>query len=159
MCTRIRRLVPKLLIMAVCGGICFMTFKGKISIWWYLAIAILNGIAIATLIYSGVSATMAFSLLLLAVLDLYLIPVLFKNTVTVNKKEVLVEFGLLKKTLPVQEILVVRKMKSYSASFAADFDRVGIESRRKSTVFVSVYEADAMINELKKRNSKIKYVL
>ena len=105
-----------------------MTFKGKVSIFWKLAIAILNGIAIATVIISGISEALIAPALFLVVLDLYFIPVLFKNEVIVTKKELIVQFGLLKKVLPIQEILVVRQMKDYSASFAADFNRIGIES-------------------------------
>ena len=136
-----------------------MTFKGKISIVWYLAIAVLNGIALASLVYSGISKPMILSLVILLVVDLYLIPVLFKNEVTIMKKEVEIHFGLLKKTLPIQEILLVKQMKNYSASFAADFDRVGIESRRMSSVFISVENSSEFINELIKRNRKIKYVI
>lgn len=136
-----------------------MTFKGKVSIFWKLAIAILNGIAIATVIISGISEALIAPALFLVVLDLYFIPVLFKNEVIVTKKELIVQFGLLKKVLPIQEILVVRQMKDYSASFAADFNRIGIESRRKTTVFVSVDDSDALISELRKLNKKIKYVL
>ena len=136
-----------------------MTFKGKISIVWYLAIAVLNGIALASLVYSGISKPMILSLVILLVVDLYLIPVLFKNEVTITKKEVEIHFGLLKKTLPIQEILLVKQMKNYSASFAADFDRVGIESRRMSSVFISVENSSEFINELIKRNRKIKYVI
>lgn len=136
-----------------------MTFKGKVSIFWKLAIAILNGIAIATVIISGISEALIAPALFLVVLDLYFIPVLFKNEVIVTKKELIVQFGLLKKVLPIQEILVVRQMKDYSASFAADFNRIGIESRRKTTVFVSADDPDALISELRKLNKKIKYVL
>ena len=136
-----------------------MSFKGKVSIFWKLAIAILNGIAIATVIISGISEALIAPALFLVVLDLYFIPVLFKNEVIVTKKELIVQFGLLKKVLPIQEILVVRQMKDYSASFAADFNRIGIESRRKTTVFVSVDDPDALISELRKLNKKIKYVL
>lgn len=136
-----------------------MTFKGKISKAWYIATAVLNGIAIASVIYADVSATMIFSLILLAIVDLYTIPVMFKNEVTVGKKEVVIQFGLLKKTLPISEIVTVKIMRDYSASFAAAFDRVGIQSRRMSDVFISVYDRDAFIEELRKRNKKIKYAI
>ncbi|MCF2669525.1 PH domain-containing protein, partial [Faecalicatena contorta] len=83
----------------------------------------------------------------------------FRNEVIVDKKQVVIHFGLLTKTLPTQEITSIRKMKNYSASFAASFDRVGIESKRMSTVFVALYENREFANELMKLNKKIKYVI
>lgn len=136
-----------------------MIFKGRVSLFWNAAIAVLNGISLASIIFSGFSVGMLVSILILVVVDLYLIPVLFRNEVTVTKKELIVQFGLLKKVLPIQDILVVRQMRDYSASFAADFDRVGIESKKRSTVFVSVDDPDTLISELKKLNKKIKYVI
>ncbi|MGN1167619.1 MAG: PH domain-containing protein [Lachnospiraceae bacterium] len=136
-----------------------MTFKGKISKAWYVVTAVLNGIALASLIYSGISGPMILSLVVLVVVDLYFVPVLFKNEVTIDKKEVIIRFGLLRKNLPIQEIVTVRLAQDYSASFAAAFDRIGIESRRMSHVFISVYDRDQFIEELRKRNKKIKYVI
>ncbi|MCF2554918.1 PH domain-containing protein [Faecalicatena contorta] len=136
-----------------------MTFKGRVSKIWYTAIAVLNGIAIASVIYSGISKAMIFSLIVLLLVDLYLIPVLFKNEVTVDKKSVTISFGLLKKVLPVQDITLVRQMKDYSASFAADFNRVGIESRRMTTVYVSVTEPDEFIAAMMKMNKKIRHII
>ena len=136
-----------------------MTFKGRVSKIWYTAIAVLHGIAIASVIYSGISKAMIFSLIVLLLVDLYLIPVLFKNEVTVDKKSVTISFGLLKKVLPVQDITLVRQMKDYSASFAADFNRVGIESRRMTTVYVSVTEPDEFIAAMMKMNKKIRHII
>lgn len=136
-----------------------MTFKGKISKIWYVATAVLNGIALASLIYSGISGPMILTLIVLVVVDLYLIPVMFKNEVTVDKKDVIIQFGLLRKTLPIQEILTVRLVQDFSASFAAAFDRIGIESRRMNPVYICVYDKDGFIEELRKRNKRIKYVI
>lgn len=136
-----------------------MTFKGKISKAWYIVTAVLNGIIIASLIYGGFSAAMMITIVLLIAVDLYAIPVMFKNEVTVNKTEVVVQFGLFKKTIPISEILTVRFMQDYSASFAAAFDRVAIQSRRMHDVFISVHDRDGFIGELRKKNKKIKYVI
>lgn len=136
-----------------------MTFKGKISKIWYVVIAVLNGIAIASLIYSGISTPMILSLVVLAAVDLYAIPVLFKNDVTVEKKEVVVHFGLLTKRIPISEIQIVRQLRDFSASFAADFDRVAIESRRMTTVYVSVEDEEEMIKEIIKKNRKIRHLI
>lgn len=138
-----------------------MTFKGRTDTWWYVVIAILNGIDIGSAIYFGFSSSMVVSFIFLILLDLYFIPVIFKNEIVINKKakEVEVKFGILRKTLPLQEITVIKEMKNYSASFAASFDRIGIESRRVSTIFISLQDKEAFINELLKANRKIRYVI
>ena len=135
-----------------------MTFKGKIDIWWYVVIALLNGVTLGIILNVGFTTVWGY-LILLVLVDLYSIPVLFRNEVIVDKKQVVIHFGLLTKTLPTQEITSIRKMKNYSASFAASFDRVGIESKRMSTVFVALYENREFANELMKLNKKIKYVI
>ncbi len=135
-----------------------MTFKGKIDIWWYVVIALLNGVTLGITLNVGFTTVWGY-LILLVLVDLYSIPVLFRNEVIVDKKQVVIHFGLLTKTLPTQEITSIRKMKNYSASFAASFDRIGIESKRMSTVFVALYENREFANELMKLNKKIKYVI
>ena len=135
-----------------------MTFKVKIDIWWYVVIALLNGVTLGITLNVGFTTVWGY-LILLVLVDLYSIPVLFRNEVIVDKKQVVIHFGLLTKTLPTQEITSIRKMKNYSASFAASFDRVGIESKRMSTVFVALYENREFANELMKLNKKIKYVI
>lgn len=135
-----------------------MTFKGKIDIWWYVVIALLNGVTLGITLNVGFTTVWGY-LILLVLVDLYSISVLFRNEVIVDKKQVVIHFGLLTKTLPTQEITSIRKMKNYSASFAASFDRVGIESKRMSTVFVALYENREFANELMKLNKKIKYVI
>lgn len=135
-----------------------MTFKGKMDKWWYVVIGVLNGITLRTVIYVGISK-LFFTLIILLIVDLYFIPPIFKNEVILDKKQITIHFGLLKKTVPVKEITAVRKMKSFSASFAASFQRVGIEAHRMNPVFISVQDNKAFINELLKLNKKIKYLI
>ncbi len=140
-----------------------MIFKGKVAPWWYVVTAGLNGVALAALIYQvqtdNLSAIFIGNLLLFLLLDLYFLPPIFKNEVTISKKTVTVKFGLLTKEIPIPGITCVRKMKSYSASFAASFDRVGIESRSMTAVFISLRDNEAFIKELMRKNRKIKYLM
>lgn len=136
-----------------------MTFKGKVAAWWYVAIAALDGIAIAAVIYKGLSIILAVNIIAIVLVNFFFVPPIFKNEVTVTKKEVIIRFGLLTKTIPIQGITIVKIMKSYSASFAASFDRVGIESRGMTAVFISLEDNGAFVNELLKKNRKIKYLI
>ena len=136
-----------------------MIFKGNTDTWWYIVSAFLNGVAIAAIIYQGLSLLLAGNLIILLLLDLYFVPVIFKNEVTVNKKQVIVKFGLLTKEIPIQEITGIRMMKSYSGSFAASFDRIGIESRSPAAVFIALEDKESFVKELTRRNRKIKYLM
>lgn len=140
-----------------------MIFKGKIATWWYVLIALLNGVAIASLIYQTWSGNLSLvfiaNLALFLLFDLYFIPVLFKNEVTVTKKAVTVKFGLFTKEIPIRDIRCVKKMKVYSASFAASFDRIGIESYSLTDVYIALEDNEAFIKELMRKNRKIKYLI
>lgn len=136
-----------------------MKFKGKIAQWWYLAIAFLNGITIALFIVKRMNSVCWSLVPILLILDLYLIPVLFQNYVTIDKKNVIVQFGLLKKTIPTQDIVTVKETNAAYASFCASFDRVEIETSYSSPVSVSVEEKKELIQALLKANRKIKYVI
>lgn len=136
-----------------------MTFKGKVAAWWYVAIAVLDGITIAAVIYKGLSIVLAVNVIAIILVNFFFVPPIFKNEVTITKKEVNIRFGLLTKTIPIQGITTIKIMKSYSASFAASFDRVGIESRSMAAVFISLEDNAAFVNELLKKNRRIKYLI
>ena len=70
-----------------------MSFKGKVAAWWYVATAALNGIAIAALIYQGLSTVLAVNLVIVVLINLYFIPPIFKYEVIITKKEVEIKFG------------------------------------------------------------------
>lgn len=136
-----------------------MKFKGKIAPWWYVIAAFFNGITIALFIVNKMKGSSMMFLVLLTVLDLYLIPVMFRNYVTVDKQNLIVQFGLLKKTLPTQDIVAVKETNSLQSSFSASFDRIGIQSRHFTTIFISVEDKKGFLQELQKLNRKIKYII
>lgn len=136
-----------------------MKFKGKTAPWWYVVAAFFNGITIALFISTKMSRSSWMFVPLLIILDLYLIPVMFQNYVTVDKKNVVVQFGLLRKTIPTQEIVAMRETHSVHSSFSASFDRIGIESKRVTTVYLAVEDKKGFLREIQKVNRKIKYII
>lgn len=136
-----------------------MTFKGKTAAWWYIVTAALNGIALVAVISQGLTVFLAVNLVFLLILDLIFVPVIFRNEVVIGKKEMEIRFGLLTKNIPIQNITNVKKMKNYSASYAASIDRVGIESRGTAAVLISLQDNDAFLKELMRKNRKIKYLI
>ncbi len=134
-----------------------MKFKGKIAAWWYVAIGVLNGLAVAAVIYYGGYGPYALYLPITFVVDLYLVPVLFRNEVTLDKDFITVQFGLLKKQVLVKDVYSIKSSNSVGASFAASFDRLEINPRNKTLVYISLKEPQKFVNELLKLNKKIKY--
>lgn len=136
-----------------------MEFKGKISPWWYVIAAFFNGITIALFIVNKMKGSSMMFLVLLVILDLYLIPVMFRNYVTVDKQNLVVQFGLLKKTIPTQDIVAVKESNNVQSSFSASFDRIGIQSRHFTTIYISVEDKRGFLQALQKSSRKIKYIV
>ncbi len=136
-----------------------MKFKGKIAQWWYVVIVFFNVITIALFVTSKGSGQSLMFVPLWVILDLYLIPVLFRNYVTVDKKHVVVYFGLLRKTISTQDIVAVKMTNNVRSSFSASFDRIGIDSRTQTTVLIAVEDKQGFLKELQKMNRKIKYIV
>ena len=136
-----------------------MKFKGKMGKYWYVVIGILDGITIAGILYAGFTKIILMSMPLWIIANLYFIPVIFKNEVMIDKKQVIIQFGLLQKVVLISNITMVRKMRDYSASFAADIDRVCIQPKGRGSIFISVDDNNAFIKELMKKNKRIKYIM
>lgn len=136
-----------------------MRFQGKIAQWWYVILVFFNAITIAFYLRSGISGTTAMYIPLLIIVDLFMIPVLFKNYVTIDKEHVTVYFGVITKKIPTKEITRVKQDNALKASFSASFDRIAIESRTMDLVYVSVLDKQGFLKELLNVNRKIKYII
>lgn len=136
-----------------------MKFKGKIAPWWYIVTVLFNIIIIWLFVSTkmGVSAQMMIPLWI--TFNLYFVPVFFCNYVTIDKQNVVIKFGLLKKTLPTQEIISVKAARVASASFSASFDRLELEPRRMQNVYISVVDKKAFLQEIQRINRKVKYLI
>lgn len=136
-----------------------MKFKGKVSQWWYVAAVFFNAIFAALFLTNNSTDSSLMFIPMLILIDLYMIPVMFRYYITVDKDNVIVYFGLLRKTIPTKKITAIKAMKSYKASFATSFDRIGIQPTGMDVVFVSVEDKQGFLKELLKVNRKIKYLI
>ena len=137
-----------------------MKFKGKISPWWRALTGVFNVIVLFGIYVTGLSVAVIPFIFLLVVPDLFFIPVLRKNEVTVDKKEVLIQFGLLRKRIPVKEITILKAVESMSTSYAASSDRIEITTKTlTSPVYVSLETPREFVQEVRKYNHKIKYMI
>ena len=79
-----------------------MKFKGKIAPWWYAIIILLNALLIGLIVRYHLHYISFFYIVPILALDVYLIPVCFKNDVTIDKKKV-----MLKETIKVAGVTKV----------------------------------------------------
>lgn len=136
-----------------------MRFKGKVAPYWYAIIAVVNVLAVVVFAVYGVHKNSALYMPLLIVIDLYTIPVLFKNYVEVDRNSVKIYFGLLTKTIVTKEIKSVKDASSYQASFAAASDRIAIDNGGQNPIYISIIGKKDFYKELTKSNRNIKYLV
>ena len=136
-----------------------MNFQGKTAPWWYIIIAFFNLMTVGFYAMKGISGTSAMYIPLLVIVDLFMIPVLFKNYVTVDKEYVTVYFGLIKKAIPTKQITRVKQQNALKASYSASFDRIAIESKTMDLVYISVQDKQGFLRELMQVNRNIKYII
>ena len=114
-----------------------MKFRGKVAVWWYLIIVILNVALIGMIVKYGLHYISYFYILPAGLLDLYLIPVCFANYVELDKKKIFIR-------------------DRFTLSFCASADVVLLACRNKKNVVVSLKDNKAFMDELQKLNKKIK---
>lgn len=134
-----------------------MKFKGKIAPWWYIVTGVINGLAIAAVIHYGGYGPYITYLPLTVFIDLYLIPVYFRNYVVIDKDFITVQFGLLKKVIITGDVMAVQSSNSLSSSFSASFDRLAIKPRNKTIVYIALEDKQGFVKELLRLNKKVKY--
>lgn len=72
----------------------------------------------------------------------------------------LIQFGLLRKRIPVKEITILKAVESMSTSYAASSDRIEITTKTlTSPVYVSLETPREFVQEVRKYNHKIKYMI
>ena len=113
--------------------------------------------AIAAIIHYGGYGPYVTYLPLTAFIDLYLIPVYFRNYVVIDKDFITVHFGLLKKVVMTKDVLTIQSSNSMSSSFSASFDRLAIKPKNKTVVYIALEDKQGFVKELMKLNKKVKY--
>lgn len=134
-------------------------FKGKMAAWWVPVLVIFNLFTIMLLIQNKLGGYSGLFIPSLLMVDIYMIPPIFKNYVTVDRNRVSVQFGLIVKTIPTKSILTVKACKKSNVTLCASSDRVEMEIIGMDPVMVSVVDKDGFMEVLAKRNPKIRRVM
>ncbi len=133
-----------------------MKFRGKVAVWWYLIIVILNVALIGMIVKYGLHYISYFYILPAGLLDLYLIPVCFANYVELDEKKIFIRFGFSREEVLVEDITAMHRADRFTLSFCASADVVLLACRNKKNVVVSLKDNKAFMDELQKLNKKIK---
>lgn len=134
-----------------------MKFKGKIAVWWYAFILILNAACFWIIftkttiwgIVGGVATCIAFNVLF--------IPTLINNYVELKGTGLQIAFGLSSQSIPYKDIKLVAKSHNPMVSCAASLDRLYIV-HANGNVMISIQDKEKFVKELKLYNHKIEYV-
>ena len=136
-----------------------MEFKGQIASKWHAYVMMDVGLlGITALHYKGTIIQMlilAFTIMM----ALYLIPVYFRNKVVVDKKNIVIYFGFLKRTIPTKEVVALKEQSYGRSAFNAGTRGVGIVSKTIETTYVSVKDLAEFIKEIQRLNHSVKHFI
>lgn len=136
-----------------------MKFKGKIDKWWYLVTLFINFCLIIIWVTSSNAASWKLYLPLIILLDLFLIPPVFHNEITVTNELVIIDFGFFKRNIPIVDIVSLRHSTNKYSIISATFDNVGIITKLMGEIRVGVVDQKGFVTELKKHKKKMPYYL
>ena len=131
-------------------------FKGKIAAWWVPVLVIFNVFTIMMLVMNNFAGYSSLFIPSLMMVNIYMLPVLFKNYVTIDRNRVTLCFGLITKTIPTQDILTVEFCKKSNITLCASSDRIKIEIKGMDPVMISVEDKEGFVEVLAKRNPRVK---
>ena len=115
-----------------------LTFQGKIAVWMWAVLLFINGamlVAAATEAEQGEIVFMAITLILI---DIFLVPMYFRNRILLKDKEMVIFFGLFKKRIAYENIILLKETHNPLSSLAMSLDRIYIYTLSGDNVMVSV---------------------
>lgn len=137
-----------------------MSFKGKIGLWYYATILMVNSlfiwiIALPADSLSGKAAGKIICILLLILLDVFLISMVIKNYCFLDGGILTVYVGFLKLKITVSDILSIKKTHNPLSSMGLSLDRIEL-IWKKGCVLISVKDKNELIKSLCYVNPQIK---
>lgn len=136
-----------------------MEFKGKTDKWWYAVTLFLNMCLIIIWVTSENPASWRYYLPIIAILDLFMVPPIFHNRVTVTNELVIIDFGFFKRNIPIVDIVSLRHSPNKYSIISATFDNIGIGTKLMGEIRVGIEDQKAFVKELKKHSKKIPFYL
>ena len=98
-----------------------MRFKGKVVMWFWIAMIIGDGILISAILSEPDSIACLVGLI---VYNMAFLPFVLRNYVDVSDEHVTIVFGFIKQSISLSELTEVRRTKNPISSTAASLDRI-----------------------------------
>lgn len=135
-----------------------MKFKGKVAVWFYLLIIVVNlavGLALVESVRDSAQFAIIINAVFLVIIDILMVPMALNNYVLLDDETLTIHFGVLKLTISYKDISSIKKTRSPLSSLAASLDRLEIRGNNVSCM-ISVVDKKGFLEEMKKRNPDIK---
>ena len=136
-----------------------MKFRGKVSWWFYATMigvaALLIPLIVASAFVEPNRAALLMNLILLVSIECFSISIAVHNFVVLEKEYLLIEFGLIWRRIPYEEITALAPTNNPLSSLAASLDRIEIKCRDHASTMIAVVDKERFLCEMKKRNSAI----
>ncbi len=127
-----------------------MKFKGKIAIWYWIILIIVNGMSFCNFDYlKGREVEVAIYII---IADFVLLPPAFRNYVMLTKNTLTICFGFGKDEIKIKDIVEVKEKRGPAAM--TSFDRLVIKTKDKD-FSCSVKEKEEFLREVKNTRRKI----
>lgn len=131
-----------------------LVFKGKIAVWMWGILIVIN----AGMIVSGITSDRMSDRLpvfgILAAIDLFMVPMYFRNYVILKKEELVIVFGIIKKRIAYENITVLQETHNPLSSLAMSLDRIYIYTISGDDVMISVKKKKELIREVYQRKRR-----
>lgn len=128
-----------------------MRFKGKVDLWFWIAMIIGDGILISAILSEPDSIACLVGLI---VYNMAFLPFVLRNYVDVSDEHVTIVFGFIKQSISLSELTEVRRTKNPISSTAASLDRIILKGNHKS-MMCAVRDRDDFLDLLKRKNPAV----
>lgn len=128
-----------------------MRFKGKVDLWFWIAMIIGDGILISAILSEPDSIACLVGLI---VYNMAFLPFVLRNYVDVSDEHVTIVFGFIKQSISLSELTEVRRTKNPISSTAASLDRIILKGNHKS-MMCAVRNRDDFLDLLKRKNPAV----
>ncbi|MEY8391942.1 hypothetical protein D3Z36_03190 [Lachnospiraceae bacterium] len=138
-----------------------MRFKGKISKWFYGVMIFVAVILIPIIVLAIINAeafVFAFSLAVLAFLEIFCTSIVVRNFAELKSESLLIVFGFIRLRILYNDIKEIRTTNDPSSSLAASYDRIKIQYGNGKTVMIALHNREEFYKEIQKKTSDIRII-
>lgn len=136
-----------------------MRFQGKVSIWFYGIMIFAAVVLIPIIVLAGINQkifVLAFSSAMFVFIEIFCIPIAFRNYAELNRESLLIVFGFIRFRILYRDMEEIKTTKDPSSSLAASLDRIKIQYCNGKTVMIALQDQQAFYEALQKKKLNIK---